>query len=132
MGRGHGRRQEGRPGREVYHDIGDRVKPGELLVECEREDAELAVSQAEKHLLADLAKLGMNMMTVPKDLPDLGKIDINALPNVVEAAVALDRTRNNLTRERNLMGKGCRDHAGPAEQRERRPVRGSPPRQLRS
>ena len=91
----------------VYHDIGDRVKPGELLVECEREDAELSVSQAEKQLVADLAKVGMNLITVPKDLPDLGKIDINALPNVAEAVIALDRARNNLTRERNLMGKGA-------------------------
>ena len=91
----------------IHHDIGDRVKPGELLLECERDDAELAVTQVEKQLLADLAKLGMNMINVPKDLPDLSKIDINTLPNVAEAAVALDRARNNLTRERNLMGKGA-------------------------
>ena len=92
----------------IHHDIGDRVRPGEVLVECEREDAELAVSQAEKQLLADLAKLGMSVMTtVPRELPDLGKIDVNALPSVVEASVALERTRNNLTRERNLMGKGA-------------------------
>ncbi len=91
----------------VYHDIGDRVKPGELLVECEREDAELAVTQVEKQLLADLAKLGMNFMSIPKEVPDLSKIDINTLPSVAEAAVALDRARNNLARERSLMGKGA-------------------------
>lgn len=92
----------------IHHDIGDRVRPGEVLVDCEREDAELAVSQAEKQLLADLAKLGMSVMTaVPKELPDLGKVDVNALPSVVEASVALERARNNLTRERNLMGKGA-------------------------
>ena len=92
----------------IYHDIGDRVRPGEPLVDCEREDAELAVSQAEKQLLSDLAKLGMSVMTaVPKELPDLGKVDINTLPSVVEASVALDRSRNNLARERNLMGKGA-------------------------
>lgn len=92
---------------QVLHDIGDHVKPGDVLVECERDDADLAVNQAEKQLLADLAKLGLNLMAIPKDLPDLGKIDINALPSVVEAAVARDRAQYNLTRERNLMNKGA-------------------------
>ena len=91
----------------VYHDIGDRVAPGELLVECERDDAQLAVSQAEKQLLSDLAMLGLNIMTIPKDLPDLKGIDVGALPAVIEAAVALDRSRNNFNRERNLMNKGA-------------------------
>ncbi len=60
----------------VLHDIGDRVAPGELLVECERDDAQLAVSQAEKQLLSDLAMLGLNIMTIPRDLPDLRGIDV--------------------------------------------------------
>ena len=91
----------------VFHDIGDRVRPGELLVQCEQEDAELAVNQAEKQLLADLAKIGMNVMTIPKQMPDLGGVDVNSLPNVVEASVALDRAQNNLARERNLMTKAA-------------------------
>ena len=91
----------------VFHDIGDQVKPGELLVQCESEDADLAINQAEKQLLADLAKLGVNLMTVPKELPNLANIDVNALPNVVEAAVARDRAQYNLTRERNLVNKGA-------------------------
>ena len=91
----------------VFHDIGDQVKPGELLVQCESEDADLAINQAEKQLLADLAKLGVNLMTVPKDLPNLANIDVNALPNVIEAAVARDRAQYNLTRERNLVNKGA-------------------------
>ncbi len=91
----------------VLHDIGDRVHPGDLLVQCEREDAELAINQAEKQLLADLTKVGMNLAAVPKQLPDLSGIDVNTLPNVKEAAVALDRSHSNLTRERNLMNKGA-------------------------
>ena len=91
----------------VFHDIGDKVKPGELLVQCESEDADLAINQAEKQLLADLAKLGVNLMTIPKELPNLAKIDVNALPSVVEAAVARDRAQYNLTRERNLVNKGA-------------------------
>ncbi len=91
----------------IYHDIGDRVKPGELLVECEREDAQLAVSQVEKQLIADLAKLGLNLNTIPKELPNLDEININDLPNVIEATVALDKARQYLARERNLMNKGA-------------------------
>jgi len=91
----------------VHHDIGDRVKPGELLVECERDDAQLSINQAEKQLLSDLAKLGMSMMTVPKSLPDLTEVDVNNLPSVVESAVGLDRAKQNLARERSLMSKNA-------------------------
>ena len=91
----------------VRHDIGDRVKPGELLVECERENAELAVSQSENQLLAELAKLGISLMALPKDLPDLSGVDVNKLPSVVEASVALDRAQQNLGRERKLGGRSA-------------------------
>src|SRR5271168_4912280 len=43
----------------VLHDIGDRVKPDEMLVEFETNDAELALDQAKKQLLAELAKVGV-------------------------------------------------------------------------
>src|SRR5947209_1972100 len=40
----------------VLHDMGDRVAPGELLVELESREADLAVLQAERQLQAELAK----------------------------------------------------------------------------
>ena len=57
-----GAKRVGRVAR-VYHDMGDRVKPGDLLVELESTGAQLAVTQAERQFQAELAKLGL------KELP---------------------------------------------------------------
>src|SRR5262249_54151826 len=43
----------------VAHDMGDRVKPGEVLVELDPVDAALAVRQAEARYIGELAKLGI-------------------------------------------------------------------------
>src|SRR5262245_4988029 len=43
----------------VFHDMGDRVEPGELLVQLETEAADLAIVQAERQLQAELAKIGL-------------------------------------------------------------------------
>lgn len=84
----------------VRHDMGDRVKPGEPLVQLETIDTDLAIEQAQKRLDADLAKLGL------KDFPR-GAFDLSNIPSVVQSRLALDRARLNLTRERNLMTKGA-------------------------
>lgn len=82
----------------VLHDIGDQVAPGELLVELETRDAELAVSQAERRLDVDLAKLGLTGAHMPTSDYDVGKT-----PTVEEARLALDRARQTLARERSLV-----------------------------
>src|SRR5690349_19678124 len=85
-----GSKRMGRVAR-VLHDMGDRVKAGEVLVELERIDADLEVEQAEKRLQAELAKLGVH------DLP--GKdFDVGKVPSVVQAQVTLERARQNLIR----------------------------------
>ena len=86
-----------RPGRvaRVLHDMGDRVEPGAPLVELETVDSDLAISQAEKQLAAELAKLGLTDLP-PKDF------DVSRIPAVVQARVALDRARQNLDRQRTL------------------------------
>ncbi len=43
----------------VYHDIGDRVQPGEPLVELDPIDARLSIQQAESKYLGELVKLGI-------------------------------------------------------------------------
>src|SRR5262249_3588033 len=43
----------------VHHDIGDRVQPGEPLVELDPVDAKLDVQQAESRYLGELVKLGI-------------------------------------------------------------------------
>jgi multidrug efflux pump subunit AcrA (membrane-fusion protein) len=91
-----------RPGRvlKVLHDMGDRVAPGERLIELETIDADLNVLKSERMLQADLAKLGL------KDLP--GKeFDPNKVPAVVQAQVALDRAQQDVTRQRNLFARSA-------------------------
>jgi RND family efflux transporter MFP subunit len=90
-----GTKQQGRV-LKVHHDIGDRVKPGDLLVELETVDADLSVQQAEQRLQVELAKLGL------KEVP-AGEFDVAAVPSVVQAKVALDKTRQMLARERSLI-----------------------------
>lgn len=90
-----GARRDGRIVR-VFHDMGDRVKPGDLLVQMETEDADLEILQAERKLQAELARLGL------KELPR-GEFDFTSLPAVVQARLALDRARQNLARERSLI-----------------------------
>jgi membrane fusion protein, multidrug efflux system len=98
-----GSKRTGRVAR-VFHDMGDRVRPGELLAALDSTNAALAVSQAERRFQAELAKLGL------KALPS-GEYDVATLPAVAKARVALERASNNLTRERSL----ARRNAGTAE-----------------
>src|SRR5262249_43716632 len=80
----------------VHHDMGDRVKPGDLLVELETVDADLNAQQAERRLQVELAKLGLK--AIPK-----GSFDVQRVPSVVQARVAPDKARQNLARERSLI-----------------------------
>ena len=84
----------------VLHDMGDRVKPGALLVELETVAAELAIRQAERQLQAELAKLGL------KELPK-GEFDVRSLPAVVQAQVALEKAKQILAREKMLIQRGA-------------------------
>ncbi len=67
----------------VHKDFGDIVKPGELLLELDPTDSQLAVSEARRALELELAKLGL------KDLPT-GELDVSRLPSVIRAD-ALER-----------------------------------------
>ncbi len=101
-----GAKKVGRVAR-VLHDIGDRVEPGALLVEFEKNDAELALEQAKRQLLAELAKVGVFITELPEKIPSEKEIDINKLPSVVQARVVVDRAEQHLARERSLMSKGA-------------------------
>jgi len=101
-----GAKKVGRVAR-VRHDIGDRVRPGELLVQFETVDADLAIDQAEKQLLAELAKVGVILKAVPSQAPSVDDVDVMKLPSVVQSQVALERARMNLAREKSLMTKGA-------------------------
>jgi membrane fusion protein, multidrug efflux system len=101
-----GAKKVGRVAR-VLHDIGDRVDPGDLLVEFEKNDAELALDQAKKQLLAELAKVGVFVADIPDKVPTEKEIDVRKLPSIVQAEVAVERAQQNLAREKNLMNKGA-------------------------
>ena len=63
----------------IHKDVGDLVKPGDLLLEIDPTDYRLAVNEAQRALELELAKLGL------KELPST--IDVNALPSVERASV---------------------------------------------
>jgi membrane fusion protein, multidrug efflux system len=84
----------------VYHDMGDRVGAEERLVDLEVIDADLAIAQAEKRLQSDLAKLGLSGVPTKE-------FDVEAVPSVMQAQVALDRGRQDLARARSLTQRGA-------------------------
>jgi RND family efflux transporter MFP subunit len=86
--------------RHVVRDFADRVKPGELLLEIDPTDYELAVRQAEKGLQAELARLGL------KALP-AKEFDPSKVPAVIQAAAKLENARLRLDRARRLAGEGA-------------------------
>ncbi len=90
-----GTKKEGRV-RKVFHDMGDRVKPGAVLFEMETDDADLAVRQAERRLEVELAKLGL------KELPK-GEFEVGSLPAVLQARATLEKAKRLYERERSLI-----------------------------
>jgi multidrug efflux pump subunit AcrA (membrane-fusion protein) len=78
----------------IFHDVADKVKPGDLLVEFDPTDYDLLLHQAEKSLRVDLAKLGVEEL--PKDF------DLERLPAVVQARERMNNTKLRLDRVRTL------------------------------
>jgi RND family efflux transporter MFP subunit len=77
--------------RRILHDVSDRVKPGELLLEIDPTDYELSLRQAEKALEVELAKLGL------KEIPPL-QFDVTQIPTVVQATVKMENTKLRVSR----------------------------------
>jgi multidrug efflux pump subunit AcrA (membrane-fusion protein) len=106
----------------VLHDIGDRVKPGEPLVELYRIDDDAAVLHAEQSLIAQLEQVGLHEMPEAKfdraDVPVVDQaraliqkarkeFDVTKVPAVVQARFALEKARQNFARERALRQRGA-------------------------
>jgi RND family efflux transporter MFP subunit len=77
--------------RTIHHDVADRVRPGELLLEIDPTDYDLTVRQAQKALAVELAKLGL---TEP---PGLG-FEVTQVPAVVQSRVKRDNALGRLDR----------------------------------
>jgi membrane fusion protein, multidrug efflux system len=102
----------------VHHDIGDRVQPGEPLIELDPVDAKLAVQQAESRYLGELAKLGITRQQADDFLKKygiseellLGTLADEAIarsPAVVLKRVAREKAQQHLARQRALTQRGA-------------------------
>jgi RND family efflux transporter MFP subunit len=81
--------------RKILHDVADRVKPAELLLETDPTDYDLAVRQAEQAVRVELARLGLEKPPGPA-------FDVSKLPPVVQARLHMENAADRLQREQRL------------------------------
>ena len=79
----------------IRHDIGDVVRPGDVLLEIDPVDAELAIAEARRSLDVELAKLGLTGS--PGE-----SLDKDSLPSILMAASREKLARINLDRVQRL------------------------------
>jgi RND family efflux transporter MFP subunit len=79
----------------IHHDVGEVVQPGELLIEVDDTNYQLAAAEAEQAVAADLAKLGLEA------LPE-GPLDLKELPTVQRARLMVGSTETKYQRTDSL------------------------------
>lgn len=84
--------------RKVSHDVSDRVRPGELLLEIDPTDYQLNVRQAQKSLQVEVAKLGL---TEPANV----RTDLTKIPTIVQAQLRRDNAQTRLDRIKTLVAR---------------------------
>jgi RND family efflux transporter MFP subunit len=84
--------------KKITHDVSDRVKPGETLLEVEPTDYQLSLRQAQRALQVEVAKLGL------ADLPTANS-DLTHIPTVVQAQLRRDNAEKRLDRSKMLVAK---------------------------
>jgi RND family efflux transporter MFP subunit len=84
----------------IRHDVGDRVRPGDLLLQIDPTDLKLSERQAQSALDVEMAKLGLTPATI-------GSFDIAQTPSVIEASIKMDRMRERMNRVRTLVERGA-------------------------
>ena len=77
----------------ILHDIGDVVRPGEVLLEIDPTDYRLAVAEMQRSMELELARLGL------RDLPG-EDFDVNSLPTVIRAAQEAKNAKSKFGRRR--------------------------------
>ena len=103
---------------QVFHDIGDRIKPDEPLVQLDPVDAKLERSVAESMYLAELVRLGVTSEMADEFVRHYGITEtlvsgpqteaiIEKVPAVVQYRVAMERASQNLARQRKLDQRGA-------------------------
>lgn len=81
----------------IHHDVGDAVRPGDLLLEIDPTDYRLAVEENQRALELELAKLGL------KELPTTS-LDVSVLPSVARAAAQEKNAATRRDRMRRIGG----------------------------
>lgn len=79
----------------IHYDVGDRVPPGTILLELDDTDYRLALTEAERALDQELAKLGV------QELPGDG-FDVESLPGVVRAQLLVKNAQQRFERQQRL------------------------------
>lgn len=82
----------------IHHEVGDRVKPGELLVELDPMNYQLAMNEAQQALQLELARLGL------KEMPP-EEFDVTKLPGVVRSDRVVENARRRLARVESLISR---------------------------
>lgn len=81
----------------IHHDVGDVVKPGEILFEIDPRTYELTANEAQRSLELEMAKLGL------KKIPETDDgVDVEVLPNVTRAKLQLKLIELQHTRSSQL------------------------------
>lgn len=81
----------------IHRDVGDIVKPGELLLEIDPTDYQLAVTEARRSLDLELARLGLKE-------PPAADFDVRTMPAVTRAAAMAQNATARSERLRKLAG----------------------------
>jgi multidrug efflux pump subunit AcrA (membrane-fusion protein) len=84
----------------VFHDVGDLVKPGDVLLEVEDIDYRLAVAEAERALELELARLGL------KEMPPR-EFEVRKVPTVVRAEYLEKNAQFKVARSQRLRNAGA-------------------------
>lgn len=77
----------------ILHDIGDVVRPGDVLLEIDDTDYRLAADEAERSMELELARLGL------RELP-ADDFDVSTLPTVIRAAHEAKNSQSKWSRRK--------------------------------
>jgi RND family efflux transporter MFP subunit len=102
----------------VRHDVGDRVSPGEPLVELDPVDARLAVDEARSRLLGELIRLGISAEQAEQFTSRYGVSEeilkneevtriILEIPAIQQSKAMLDQAETRLNRQRQLSNRNA-------------------------
>jgi RND family efflux transporter MFP subunit len=84
----------------MHFDVGDRVPPGETLLELDPTDYQLAVEEAQQSLNQELARLGLTQ-------PPSAEFDVEQLPAVESARLLLRNAQQKFERQKTLVSQNA-------------------------